>query len=177
MLEVGERIRLLRREFGMTQQAFAKTMSISRSHVGNLETGGSEPSDHLLSLMCTKFGVSFDWLKHGQGVFELQPPDLDENQKVLFDRFLATFPFRSAFAQLQGFSKFYDQVANQAAKYLIHSLRIALKADPALCTIELVEALRELLSKREGEPFQSAEKLLQRCEPHAKPKEEGEFYL
>ena len=120
MSKIGERIRQLRREFGMTQQSFARTMSISRSHVAKLETGGSEPSDHILSFMCEKFGVSAEWLKHGQGVFELQPPDLDENQKVLFDRFLATFPFRSALAQLQGFSKFHDQVANQAAKYSIH---------------------------------------------------------
>ncbi len=177
MSKIGERIRQLRREFGMTQQSFARTISISRSHVANLETGGSEPSDHILSLMCEKFGVSSEWLKHGQGVFELQPRDLDENQRILFDRFLETLPFRSALAQLQSFSKFYDQVANQAAKYLIHSLGVALKADPALCPIELIEALRDLLSKREGEPFQSAEKLLQRCEPHAKPREEGEFYL
>jgi transcriptional regulator with XRE-family HTH domain len=148
-------------------------MSISRSHVANLETGGSEPSDHLLSLMCANFGINFDWLKHGQGSLELYGPELDTAQQSLFNTFMAAAPFRSALGQLQGFSKLYDE----AAMYLIRSLNAALKADPALCPIELVEGLRELLSKREGEPFKSAEKLLQRCEPHAKAKNERELHL
>ena len=94
MSEVGERIRKLRREFGMTQQSFARAMSISRSHVANLETGGSEPSDHMLSFMCHKFGVSVDWLKHGQGDLGASATDLDETQKVLFVSFWPDVPFR-----------------------------------------------------------------------------------
>lgn len=173
MSEIGERIRQLRHELALTQQSFAHRMSISRSHVANLETGNSEPSDHLLSLMCANFGINFDWLKHGQGSLELYGPELDTTQQSLFNAFLAAAPFRSALGQLQGFSKLYDE----AATYLVRSLSIALKADPTLCPIELVEGLRDLLSKKEGEPFKSAEILLQRCEPHAKAKDEREFYL
>ncbi|MFZ0946134.1 MAG: helix-turn-helix transcriptional regulator [Syntrophobacteraceae bacterium] len=172
MSEVGERIRKLRRELDLTQQSFAKVMSISRSHIANLETGGSEPSDHLLSLMCTRFGISFDWLKHGQGDSLLRP-DLDATQQGLLRLFLARAPFRLTLGQLQAFSKFYDE----AAKYLVHSLGISLKADPAFCPMALIEGLREFLSKREGEPFESAEKLLKKCEPHVKAEDEAEFYI
>ncbi len=173
MRGVGERIKQLRRELGLTQQSFAKRISISRGHVANLETGGSEASDHLLSLMCANFGINFGWLKYGQGSLELYGPELDTTQKSLFDAFMAAAPYRTVLGQVAGFSKLYDE----GVKYVVHSINVALKADPTLCPMELIERLRELLLKREGEPFKSAEKLLQQCEPHAKALKEGEVNL
>jgi len=173
MSGVGERIKQLRHELGLTQKSFAKRMSISRSHVANLETGGSEPSEHLLSLMCANFGINFDWLKHGKGSLELYGPELDTAQQSLFNTFRAAAPFRTALGQLEGFCNLYDE----ATIYIVRSLNIALKADPALCSIKLIEGLKELLSRREGEPFKSAERLLQKCEPHAKSRDERELYI
>lgn len=51
----------------MTQQAFATRIKISRSNMGNIETGEVSVTDRVISSICEEFGVNEDWLRDGTG--------------------------------------------------------------------------------------------------------------
>ena len=50
-----------------SQTDFAKSISVSRSAVCKMESGENYPSEQTISLICTKFNVNEDWLRHGTG--------------------------------------------------------------------------------------------------------------
>lgn len=67
-MNINERIRYLRKsELKMTQQAFATRIKISRSNMGNIETGEVSVTDRVISSICEEFGVNEDWLRDGTG--------------------------------------------------------------------------------------------------------------
>lgn len=73
MATIGGRIKWLRAQAKLTQEAFAKALStaegkkISRGAVGNWELGTDEPSAANQRLIADKFAVSLDWLAKGSG--------------------------------------------------------------------------------------------------------------
>lgn len=67
-MNINERIRYLRKsELKMTQQTFASRIKISRSNMGNIETGEVSVTDRVISSICEEFGVNEDWLRNGLG--------------------------------------------------------------------------------------------------------------
>ncbi len=75
---MGERIKILRKKLGLTQQEFAEKLSIKRNTIAKYETGRGEPIDAVASLICREFGVSEDWLKTGTGEMFLPKSREDE---------------------------------------------------------------------------------------------------
>ncbi len=65
--QVGDRLKQLRKHFGLTQEAFAARLKVTRGSIANYEVGRNEPNDALLELMNREFGASAEWLKTGQG--------------------------------------------------------------------------------------------------------------
>lgn len=67
-MEASERIRYLRKQIlKKTQQEFADTIKISRSNLGNIETGEVAVTDRVLCSICEKFNVNENWLRFGSG--------------------------------------------------------------------------------------------------------------
>lgn len=64
---VGERIKLIRTNRKLSQEAFGKLLKISRSAVCKLESGENDPSDQTVTLLCSEFNVNEDWLRTGAG--------------------------------------------------------------------------------------------------------------
>ena len=65
---ISERIRHLRKNvLGLTQQAFAAEIKISRSNLGNIETGEVAVTERLISSICDKYDVNEEWLRNGTG--------------------------------------------------------------------------------------------------------------
>lgn len=62
-----DRIKKLRREMDLTQQEFAEKLGIKRNTIATYESGRNEPIDAVISLICTKFNVNENWLRHGNG--------------------------------------------------------------------------------------------------------------
>ncbi len=67
MSTIGSRIRTLRRRTGLTQEAFAPTINISRGYLAKLEADIREPSKKLIRFIAEKYGVTIEWLLTGQG--------------------------------------------------------------------------------------------------------------
>ncbi len=51
----------------LTQQEFAEKLGIKRNTIATYESGRNEPIDAVISLICTKFNVNENWLRHGNG--------------------------------------------------------------------------------------------------------------
>ncbi len=59
---LGQRLKLLRGEQGLTQQQLAQRLGLSRGIIGNYEIDAREPDYRTLALFADYFGVSLDFL-------------------------------------------------------------------------------------------------------------------
>ena len=71
----GKRISEYRKKRGVSQQQLADLIGISRSYLGDIEAGRSEPSTHFLTAITTKTDVSSDWILTGEGEMLKTKPD------------------------------------------------------------------------------------------------------
>jgi phage repressor protein C with HTH and peptisase S24 domain len=65
--EIGQRIRLLRKALNLTQAEFGKKIGRAWNTINRWEAGEREIPDMALKLISQVFGVSYNWLKTGQG--------------------------------------------------------------------------------------------------------------
>ncbi|MEQ9617722.1 MAG: helix-turn-helix domain-containing protein [Deltaproteobacteria bacterium] len=66
-MHIGERIKAVRQEFGISQKVFGEGIGIADSYVSEIESGKKTPSLTILLAIAFKYGVSLDWLKSGKG--------------------------------------------------------------------------------------------------------------
>lgn len=64
---MNERLKQLRKELNLTQQEFADKLGTARNNIAGYETGKRNPSDAVISLICTKYNVNENWLRTGEG--------------------------------------------------------------------------------------------------------------
>lgn len=64
--EIGERIRNIREEMGLTKEAFAKSLGISGQYLGIVERGASCLSVNKLKALCDLTGLSADYILFGK---------------------------------------------------------------------------------------------------------------
>ena len=62
MNSIGEKLKLLRKEKGMTQTEFGETMGFTKQAVSNVENNLSNPSIDFLSKLILCFGINSNWL-------------------------------------------------------------------------------------------------------------------
>lgn len=68
---LGERVKLLRKSYSLTQAEFAREIGKSQLTVGNLERGVSEEvQPETLNNIIKRFGVTREWLIDGKGEME-----------------------------------------------------------------------------------------------------------
>ena len=66
-MSIGERIKELRLEKGLSQTEFGRSIGLKQAAIGLYESGSRSVSDQSISLICQKFGVSENWLRTGEG--------------------------------------------------------------------------------------------------------------
>ena len=62
MKKIGERIKEIRKESGLSQQAFGKALAVSQDTVSLWENGKSLPTAEFLIAMAQTFNVSTDYI-------------------------------------------------------------------------------------------------------------------
>ena len=73
---MNERIKQLRKDLKLTQEAFASKIGITKSSICLLENGKNNPSDQTVMLICQTFGVRREWLEQGDGpMYQDADPD------------------------------------------------------------------------------------------------------
>lgn len=64
---MNERIALVRKSLGLTQEKFAEKVGLSRNFMWMIESGTRVPSDRTISDICREFNVNETWLRTGEG--------------------------------------------------------------------------------------------------------------
>lgn len=83
---IYERIKILRKNLGLSQPKFGEKMGVSRDVISNIELGRVEPKEMIINLICKTFNVNPLWLSEGQGkIFIDSPQSLIEDLSVEFD--------------------------------------------------------------------------------------------
>ena len=80
---MNERIKLVRKDAGLTQDKFADQLKISKNYVCLLETGRKEPGDRLISDIGRAFGFSEEWLRSGTGEMHAPKNEDDEIAEIV----------------------------------------------------------------------------------------------
>lgn len=82
MTTINERVKVLREELGLSQEAFGEKIALVRSGVSNIESGKRGVTDRIIKLICQEFYVNEEWLVDGNGdIFRTE----DDLYKVLID--------------------------------------------------------------------------------------------
>lgn len=65
---MGDRLRLLRTAYRLSQAKFAAAVDLSGVAISNMETGVAQnPYPSTLSAIAKKFGTTYEWLQDGSG--------------------------------------------------------------------------------------------------------------
>ncbi len=75
---MNTRIKKVRKESGLTQDAFAERISLTRNYISLMEKGDRVPSDRTISDICREFSISEKWLRYNEGDMKIE--DCKENR-------------------------------------------------------------------------------------------------
>ena len=64
---MNERIRVIRKQFNISQTEFGKRIGVSLGVIKNLEQGKTTLTSPLFELLCSIYHVNPDWLLNGEG--------------------------------------------------------------------------------------------------------------
>lgn len=64
---MNERIKIIRKNAGLTQSDFANKLDLSRNFICMVESGERLPSDRTINDICSKFHVDENWIRTGKG--------------------------------------------------------------------------------------------------------------
>lgn len=87
LIDACKRIRILRKKMlDMTLEEFASKINISRSNLGNIETGRICLTDRVLSDICRTFHVNENWILKGiEPIFEENNNPMDTKIVQLYN--------------------------------------------------------------------------------------------
>ncbi len=82
MDQLSARIAKVRADAGLSKTEFGNRIGVGISSVTRLEDGQNNPSERTIKVICSEFGVNYDWLKHGTGPIYSNLPEtlMDELQ-------------------------------------------------------------------------------------------------
>ena len=64
-MEFNDRLKIVRKRLGLTQQEFADKLGIKRGAIANYEIGRNTPIDAVITLICREFNINEVWLRTG----------------------------------------------------------------------------------------------------------------
>lgn len=62
-----ERIREIRKYYGLTMEKFGERLGIKKNTVSQLENGVNNVTDQMVKAICREYDVNPDWLRTGEG--------------------------------------------------------------------------------------------------------------
>lgn len=110
-MTIGERIRIIRKNYNFNQKQFADILCISQTHISKIENNNDFASDKLLNLICAEFDINYEWLKYGTGTMN--------------DNNLPTQTINECIAELRNFSANNNNgLTNQLVQVILKTISI-----------------------------------------------------
>ena len=75
MEQIGDRILYIRKELGLSQEAFGSKIGIKKSSMSSIEKNKSNPSEQTIKFICKEFNVNYSWLVKGTGDIFVETDD------------------------------------------------------------------------------------------------------
>jgi len=73
---MNTRIKEVRKQKGLSQEDFAKKLSVTRNVIASYELARVEPSDLFIKHLCREFNINEEWLLKGEGEMFLTSEEL-----------------------------------------------------------------------------------------------------
>lgn len=115
-----DRIKEVRINRNLTQQAFADKLQITRSNIAGYETGKRIPSDAVVSLICREFNVNENWLRNGDGDMFIEIPEED-----MYSRAAASLLREDDVVGIEGLKLYYSLPAESKKAVRNYILQLA----------------------------------------------------
>lgn len=99
-----QRIILVRKKYGLSQEQFAEKLGLSRNFINQVETGKKNFSGRTISDICRCFHIREEWIRTGNGPMDEEISATQAPMQDIFDRFNCSDSerkFLSAFFGLQ----------------------------------------------------------------------------
>lgn len=74
MPDIKDRIKLIRQQKKLNQEAFGEMLGITGASISRYEAGNREIPDSMLQLISRTFSISESWLRTGEGEMEIPAP-------------------------------------------------------------------------------------------------------
>ena len=75
---MNNRLRELRKELGLTMEAFGNKIGIGKATISMIESGKTVLTDRNISIICKEFSVNETWLRTGEGEMFIKRSDDEE---------------------------------------------------------------------------------------------------
>lgn len=96
-MDIGARVKQVRKEKGLTQQSIADRLSLKRQTIAAYEIGAVTPSDRTILDICREFDVREAWLRTGEGEMFAEKSRTDEIAAFMGDILHGEPDFRQRF--------------------------------------------------------------------------------
>lgn len=77
-----DRIKLLRKNLGLTQERFGEKIGLKKNSISQIENGVNSLTEQILLSICREFNVNEEWLRNGTG--EMFNPIPEEDEVALY---------------------------------------------------------------------------------------------
>lgn len=124
-MNIGERIKKVRRDLNMTQTEFASRIGSVQNTVTGYESGRRNPSAPVITLICKEFNVNEEWLRTGEG--EMFIPDQTDILNQLAKKYRLS---NAAYVMVEKFINLQPEIQNKIFDYF-HEVDAALSKDDA----------------------------------------------
>ena len=84
-MEFNEKLQILRKEKGMTQDELAESLYVSRAAVSKWESGRGYPNIDSLKAIAQYFGITIDELLSGEAILSIAQEDAAQKRRSLCD--------------------------------------------------------------------------------------------
>lgn len=115
-----DRLKMLRKDLGLTQEKFADRLKMKRNTIATYEIGRNEPIDAVISLICKEFNVNDKWLRTGEGEMYKEPED--EVAEAVSDLLEKDNPLNGLIINILNAYRKMDESSQKALNNLIQEL-------------------------------------------------------
>ena len=92
----GERIRIVRKHYGLTMEKFGNVLGVSKAAISNVESGNNNVTERMRKSISREFNVDYDWLLDGIGdeiIFTKTIDEITEKEEYIEKVFANESPF------------------------------------------------------------------------------------
>jgi repressor LexA len=103
---IGERIKMVRKDLKLSQEAFGEKVKVTKAYISHIENSTEFPSDMLIKLICLEYNLNDEWLRSGTGekynkpVIEGTNASNDDNNENLNNLILYKKPYLKKYMEI-----------------------------------------------------------------------------